>query len=514
MSPGLDPSQPSLGPGRALTCPPLRFISLLPLARSLRGRTCQLIAASSSGYKPKTDYPKSGAHLRFPTKRQQVEKLQEGVAFSSGSKYNLEEYQKYAEDFRTAYLEENGIDPSAFETQADLETRMEKEFWRIVETGAKQVTVDYANDLNSSKYGSGFEHDTSCAWDLTKLHLSPFSLLKEIQCEIQGVTKPWMYLGSLFTSFCWHTEDHYLYSINYMHKGHGKTWYGIPSTSANKFEAAMKTFMPERFKQNPDLMYRLITLLSPSYCLGQGVDVRHTVQREGEFVITFPNAYHGGFSHGLNCAEAVNFALPQWLSFGAQAMEKYHKVGRKGGKRDDVFAHDQLLYHLGKKLSEIVLENKSKLASAQGGAGSAQDKQDKLNACIRGVVINNLPYDAKVFVRRLLQGFKKSTKTELHLRKWLNQKANMRLNEKVSYPNAKPPQCWVCKCMPYFSHVQCKNHPERIACPSHAFVQCDCKGDCKGLAVVVTEKGIKSMENFISSIDKCLSVPLPGNGAK
>merc|ERR1711971_367461 len=95
----------------------------------------------------------------------------------------------------------------------------------------------------------------------------------------------------------------------------------------------MKSFMPERFKQNPDLMYRHITLLSPSCCLEQGVEVRHTVQREGEFVITFPNAYHGGFSHGLNCAEAVNFALPQWLSFGAQAMEKYHKVGGKEGRR-------------------------------------------------------------------------------------------------------------------------------------------------------------------------------------
>ena len=35
---------------------------------------------------------------------------------------------------------------------------------------------------------------------------------------------PWMYCGQLFAAFCWHVEDHYLYSINYMHHGAPKTW--------------------------------------------------------------------------------------------------------------------------------------------------------------------------------------------------------------------------------------------------------------------------------------------------
>ena len=170
--------------------------------------------------------------------------------------------------------------------------------------------------------------------------------MKEIQCEIPGVTLPWVYLGSLFTTFCWHTEDHFLYSINYMHKGAGKTWYGIPSNSADKFEAAMRTFMPETFKNNPDLIYQLVVLLSPSYCIEEGVQVYHAVQEQGDFIVTFPRAYHGGFSHGFNCAEAVNFAIPDWLSFGSQAIEKYHKhTGRKACKRSAVFAHDQLLWN-------------------------------------------------------------------------------------------------------------------------------------------------------------------------
>ena len=41
---------------------------------------------------------------------------------------------------------------------------------------------------------------------------------------MEGLTYPWLYFGALFSTFCWHVEDHFLYSVNYLHTGAAKTW--------------------------------------------------------------------------------------------------------------------------------------------------------------------------------------------------------------------------------------------------------------------------------------------------
>ena len=42
-------------------------------------------------------------------------------------------------------------------------------------------------------------------------------------------------------------------------------------------------------------------------------------QNAGEFVVLNAGAYHCGFNQGFNCAEAVNFALPEWVPLGRAA---------------------------------------------------------------------------------------------------------------------------------------------------------------------------------------------------
>lgn len=70
----------------------------------------------------------------------------------------------------------------------------------------------------------------------------------------------------------------------------------------------------------------------------EGVPVYRCVQQSGEFVLTFPRAYHSGFNCGFNCAEAVNVAPVDWLPHGQSAVELYCQQYRKTS-----LSHDKLL---------------------------------------------------------------------------------------------------------------------------------------------------------------------------
>lgn len=59
--------------------------------------------------------------------------------------------------------------------------------------------------------------------------------------------------------FAQHVEDHYFYSLNYMHLGAPKIWYGVPGKYASKHEEAMRKHLSSLFEEQPDLLHNLVS---------------------------------------------------------------------------------------------------------------------------------------------------------------------------------------------------------------------------------------------------------------
>lgn len=100
-------------------------------------------------------------------------------------------------------------------------------------------------------------------------------------------------------SSAWFPHQRHL-TLNLVHWGETKTWYSVPGEDATKFEAAIRKEAPDLFEAQPDLLFQLVTLMNPKSLKDAGVDVYACNQRAGEFVITFPKAYHAGFNHGVS----------------------------------------------------------------------------------------------------------------------------------------------------------------------------------------------------------------------
>ncbi|XP_066880064.1 lysine-specific demethylase 5C isoform X17 [Kogia breviceps] len=257
--------------------------------------------------------------------------------------YTLQSFGEMADSFKADYF-----NMPVHMVPTEL---VEKEFWRLVNSIEEDVTVEYGADIHSKEFGSGFpvsdskrhltpeeEEYATSGWNLNVMPVLEQSVLCHINADISGMKVPWLYVGMVFSAFCWHIEDHWSYSINYLHWGEPKTWYGVPSLAAEHLEEVMKKLTPELFDSQPDLLHQLVTLMNPNTLMSHGVPVVRTNQCAGEFVITFPRAYHSGFNQGYNFAEAVNFCTADWLPAGRQCIEHYRRL-----RRYCVFSHEELI---------------------------------------------------------------------------------------------------------------------------------------------------------------------------
>ncbi|KAJ8985893.1 hypothetical protein NQ317_006267 [Molorchus minor] len=253
---------------------------------------------------------------------EEVSKPMEAFGFEQAQReYTLQQFGEMADQFKSEYFN--------MPVHMVPTGTVEREFWRIVSSIDEDVTVEYGADLHTMDHGSGFPTKSSSnlfpgdkeyaesSWNLNNLPVLEGSVLGYINADISGMkVVPWMYVGMCFATFCWHNEDHWSYSINYLHWGEAKTWYGVPGSKAESFEETMKSAAPELFHSQPDLLHQLVTIMNPNILMNAGVPVYRTDQHAGEFVVTFPRAYHAGFNQGYNFAEAVNFAPADWLRMG------------------------------------------------------------------------------------------------------------------------------------------------------------------------------------------------------
>ncbi|KAM4613210.1 lysine (K)-specific demethylase 5Ba isoform 2-T2 [Polymixia lowei] len=320
---------------------------------------------------------------------------------------------------------------------------VEKEFWRLVSTIEEDVTVEYGADIASKDYGSGFpvknghveippedEDYLSSGWNLNNMPVLDASVLTHITADICGMKLPWLYVGMCFSSFCWHIEDHWSYSINYLHWGEPKTWYGAPGYAAEHLEAVMKKLAPELFESQPDLLHQLVTIMNPNTLMNNGVPIYRTNQCAGEFVITFPRAYHSGFNQGFNFAEAVNFCTMDWMPIGRKCVAHYRQLSRYC-----VFSHDEMVCNMAAKAGAMDVE----LASS-------------------------LQKDMTTMIQE-----------EEELREKIN-KMGVVQSRQVDYdllPDEER-QCCECRTTCYLSGITCPCSPGKLVCLNHARELCSC----------------------------------------
>lgn len=236
---------------------------------------------------------------------------QDDLPFSQFEKIALEEEKKEVAILEARRRRINKMNDSndntedIFENIEQYYTEFEDDYWKRI----MHHQPLYGADLSGSLYNQ------SVNWNLNDLN----SILDIVSKDIKGVTSSYLYFGMHRSTFAWHIEDMNLPAINYLHFGAGKQWYVIPEWAHEQFESFCKSKLKDEFKYCKEYLRHKTTLVSPFLLRQQGIPVYSGIQRENEFMVVWPVAYHCGFNTGFNCAEAVNFAFPEWIPFGEKA---------------------------------------------------------------------------------------------------------------------------------------------------------------------------------------------------
>ncbi|URE33970.1 lysine-specific demethylase JMJ14-like [Musa troglodytarum] len=209
---------------------------------------------------------------------------------------------------------------------------------------------------------------------------------------------------------------------------------------------------PKASAENKISLDPCVTQLSPSVLKSEGIPVYRAVQNPGEFVLTFPRAYHSGFNCGFNCAEAVNLAPVDWLPRGLCATELYSEQHRKTS-----LSHDKVAREAVKEQLELYFlqSNNPRLLRWQKFCG----KDGVLTKALKARVImenKRMEIVSSISnVRKMDKDFDLSTERE----------------------------CFLCSYDLHLSAAGCECSPHRYGCLSHAKRVCSCEPSKKFLLV-------------------------------
>ncbi|KAK3434357.1 hypothetical protein EUGRSUZ_D01851 [Eucalyptus grandis] len=365
---------------------------------------------------------------------------EDNFGFVPGKEFSMEDFKRIADRAKKKWFGSGSVS----------RVQVEKKFWEIVEGSVGKVEVMYGSDLDTSVYGSGFprvnderpdsveskvwDEYRASPWNLNNLPKLKGSMLHAVHNSIAGVMVPWLYVGMLFSSFCWHFEDHCFYSMNYHHWGEPKCWYSVPGSESSAFEKVMRETLPDLFDAQPDLLFQLVTMLNPSVLQKNGVPVYSILQEPGNFVITFPRSFHGGFNFGLNCAEAVNFAPADWIPHGKYSSELYRLY-----RKPAVLSHEELLCVVAKS-------NYDRKAS---------------------------PFLAKELLRIYTK--EKSWRERLWKNGIVKSSPMLPRTSPECVGTEEDPKCIICQQYLYLSAVVCDCRPSAFVCLEHWQHICECK---------------------------------------
>jgi len=199
--------------------------------------------------------------------------------------------------------------------------------------------------------------------------------------------------------------------------------------------------------ENPELLNKMVTQLSPSILKAEGIPVYRCVQYPRDFVLVLPGAYHSAFDCGFNCAEKAKFAPFDWLPNGQNVVEMYAEQGRKTS-----ISHDKLL--LGAAMEAVRAQWEISLLK--------KDSKDKLRwkaVCGKDGI--------------LAKALKSRIKQEGARRKYLSNSSQSREME-ADFDSTSKRECSICFYDLHLSATGCPCSPGRYSCLKHAKQHCSC----------------------------------------